>query len=129
MVWCGVVFCIIIFQLLLSPSSFFFIPLFDFIKNFSTPPFHPSSSSSSLTLLPPHPLSRSMSFLPLSPSPPQGEVYNVEIALDLKELNSITRQRQSVRDNLEKSIAFYEATNVRPDVYIQTGKVRLLCVF
>ena len=52
-----------------------------------------------------------------------GEVYNVEIALDLKELNSITRQRQTVRDSLEKAIAYYEATNMRPEVFIQTGKV------
>ena len=58
-----------------------------------------------------------------SPSVHPGEVYNVEIALDLKELNSITRQRQSLRGSLEKAIAYYEATNVRPEVFIQTGKV------
>ena len=51
-------------------------------------------------------------------------MYNVEIALDLKELNSITRQRQSLRGSLEKAIAYYEATNVRPEVFIQTGKVK-----
>lgn len=50
----------------------------------------------------------------------------MEIALDLKELNSITRQRQAVRDSLEKAIAYYEATNIRPEVFIQTGKVRRL---
>ena len=54
-----------------------------------------------------------------------GEVYNVEIALDLSELNALTAQRQSVRDALEKAIAAYEATNVRPQVYIQTGKVTM----
>ena len=81
-----------------------------------------------LSLLIPHPLPR-----PLTPrtctctrTHAIGEVYNVEIALDLKKLNSMTRQRQSVRDSLEKAIAYYEATNIRPEVFIQTGKVRLI---
>ena len=44
------------------------------------------------------------------------QVFNVEIALDLSELNALTAKRQSVRDKLEKAIAAYEATNVRPQV-------------
>ena len=44
------------------------------------------------------------------------QVYNVEIALDLSELNALTAQRQGVRDALEKALAAYEATNVRPQV-------------
>ena len=44
------------------------------------------------------------------------QVFNVEIALDLSELNALTAERQSVRDKLEKAIAAYEATNVRPQV-------------
>ena len=35
--------------------------------------------------------------------------------------------RAQVRDSLEEAIAEYEATNVRPKVYIQTGKV-CVCV-
>jgi hypothetical protein len=31
-----------------------------------------------------------------------GEVFNVEIALDLSELNALCAQRQGVRDSLEK---------------------------
>ena len=54
-----------------------------------------------------------------------GEVFNVEIALDLSELNALTAKRQSMRDKLEKAIASYEATNVRPQVYLQTGNVSL----
>ena len=79
------------------------------------PPYLPPSFPPPFTSLP-H---------PPSPPPSVGEVYNVEIALDLKELNSITRQRQSLRGSLEKAIAYYEATNVRPEVFIQTGKVTI----
>ena len=49
-----------------------------------------------------------------------GQVFNVEIALDLSQLDSLSSQRKSVRYNLEKAIAEYEATNIRPKVYIQT---------
>ena len=52
-------------------------------------------------------------------------MFNVEIALDLSELNALTAKRQSMRDKLEKAIAAYEATNVRPQVYLQTGNVSL----
>jgi hypothetical protein len=54
-----------------------------------------------------------------------NEVYNVEIALDLKELNSMTKKRKEIRDSLEKAIAYYEATNIRPECFIQTGKFSL----
>ena len=49
-----------------------------------------------------------------------GEVYTVEIALDLKELNRLSRERQNVRNKLEKAIASYEATGERPKKYVQT---------
>ena len=54
-----------------------------------------------------------------------GEVYFVEIALDLTDLNKLNDERKAVRDRLEQSIAFYEATNTRPLVYIQTGNLTL----
>ena len=49
-----------------------------------------------------------------------GEVYNVEVALDLTELNNLSNQRKSLRDKLEKAIAMYEATSNRPKLYVQT---------
>ena len=48
-----------------------------------------------------------------------GEVYNVEVALDLSELNALSRHRKTIRNKLEKAIAIYEATNQRPIAYIQ----------
>ncbi len=54
-----------------------------------------------------------------------GQVYNVEVALDLSQLDNLSSQRKSVRYNLEKAIAEYEATNIRPKVYIQTKEFTL----
>ena len=48
-----------------------------------------------------------------------GEVYCVEVTLDLRELNAINYERKGIRDKLEKAIAFYEATNERPETLIQ----------
>ena len=39
-----------------------------------------------------------------------GEVYSVEVALDLNELEALTNQRRDVRDMLEKAIAVWKAT-------------------
>lgn len=52
-----------------------------------------------------------------------GDVYTVEVALDLSELNSLCSQRKDVVSSLEKAIAYYEAKNERPKVYIQTGNI------
>ena len=48
-----------------------------------------------------------------------GEVYCVEVTLDLRELNALNYERKVIRDKLEKAIAFYEATNDRPETLIQ----------
>lgn len=50
-----------------------------------------------------------------------GQVYHVEVSLDIAELNDMNYQRKDIRWRLEKAIAFYEATNERPTVYIQTS--------
>lgn len=54
-----------------------------------------------------------------------GEVYSVEVSLDLKKLNAICSERRNVRDSLEEALATYEATNIRPTIYINTGNVTL----
>jgi hypothetical protein len=41
-----------------------------------------------------------------------GDVYSVEVALDLNELEALTTQRRNVRDALEKSIAIWKATGI-----------------
>lgn len=43
-----------------------------------------------------------------------SNVYSVEIALDLTELNAMTMERRQIRDELEKSIAITKALNKRP---------------
>jgi len=53
------------------------------------------------------------------------DVYTVEVALDLNELNNLVEERKAIRDKLEKVIAAYEATNTRPKVYIQTGNITI----
>lgn len=50
-----------------------------------------------------------------------GQVYHVEIALDLKQLDSLNAKRKRLRDKLEKAIAHYEATDQRPETYVHTG--------
>jgi hypothetical protein len=40
-------------------------------------------------------------------------------------LNNLTKKRKEIRDSLEKAIAYYEATNIRPECFIQTGKFSL----
>jgi hypothetical protein len=49
-----------------------------------------------------------------------GEVYSVEVALDLNELEALTTQRRNVRDALEKSIAIWKATGIHNLCYIET---------
>jgi len=51
------------------------------------------------------------------------DVYCVEIALDIHELDAINRKRKRVRDKLERAIAHYEAKNERLEVYARTNKV------
>lgn len=48
-----------------------------------------------------------------------GEIYCVEVTLDLRELNALNYERKVIRDKLEKAIAYYEATNERPETLIQ----------
>ena len=49
-----------------------------------------------------------------------GEVAHVEVALDLGELQSMIYKRQNTRNALEKAIAIYETTKVRPMTYAKT---------
>lgn len=43
-----------------------------------------------------------------------GDIYAVEVSLDLHELDSLVATRGKIRDKLEKSIAIYNATGKRP---------------
>ena len=52
-----------------------------------------------------------------------GDVYTVEVAVDLKVLNQKCRERKKIRDKLESAIAYYEAKGVRPIVSVPTGKI------
>jgi hypothetical protein len=47
-----------------------------------------------------------------------NEVYSVEIALDLNELEDLTNQRKKIRHNLEKSVALWKATEIRPTIWL-----------
>lgn len=46
------------------------------------------------------------------------DIYSVEIALDLNELEDLTNQRKKIRHNLEKSIALWKATDIRPTIWL-----------
>jgi hypothetical protein len=48
-----------------------------------------------------------------------GDVYSVDLALDLNELDALTSQRRNVRDMLEKSIAIWKATGNRPTKWVK----------
>ena len=48
-----------------------------------------------------------------------NEVYNVEVALDLTELDHLSYCRKLIRDKLEKAVATYEATGERPNAYVK----------
>lgn len=49
------------------------------------------------------------------------DVYTVEIALDIKELDDMNAKRKRIRHKLEKAIAYYEAVNERKVIYAYTG--------
>jgi hypothetical protein len=46
-----------------------------------------------------------------------GDVYTVEVALDLNELENVNNKRKTIRDKLEKVIAIYEARNERKNIH------------
>eukprot|EP00981_Chlorochromonas_danica_P012618 scaffold5218_cov150-Ochromonas_danica.AAC.10 len=50
-----------------------------------------------------------------------GEVFGVEIALDLKDLEDLTARRKEVRNALEKAIALFQATGRRPLIWLPMG--------
>ena len=50
-----------------------------------------------------------------------NDVYTVEIALDLTDLDAKNAKRKRLRHKLEKAIAHYEARNERPLVYAKVG--------
>lgn len=54
-----------------------------------------------------------------------GDVFTVEVALDLRGLNSLISQRKRIRDKLEKAIALYVTTAQRPTVSIKTGAITI----
>lgn len=47
-----------------------------------------------------------------------GDVYHVEVAMDLSDLNALCKRRHNVRDTLEKEIARYYAAGQRPQAVI-----------
>ena len=51
-----------------------------------------------------------------------GDVYTVEVAVDIHELDRKCQERKRIRDKLESAIAFYEAKNKRLEVNIRTGR-------
>lgn len=53
-----------------------------------------------------------------------GEVFCIEVALDLRELNAMTSKRKLIRDKLERAIAEYHVdAPKRPQVVIKTGAI------
>lgn len=48
------------------------------------------------------------------------QVYAVELAYDLNELDQLILQRRSVRDRLEKSVALWKATGIRPTIQVSS---------
>ena len=61
-----------------------------------------------------------------------GDVHSVEVALDLKELDMMTRHRRHIRDSLEKAIALSKATGrhqlqwIRKDFYEHTSPLNVV---
>lgn len=54
-----------------------------------------------------------------------GEVFTVEVALDLRQLNKLVGKRKSIRGNLEMAIAHYLATHQRLIVNGYTRKMKI----
>lgn len=54
-----------------------------------------------------------------------GEVFSVEVALDLRELHKLVEKRKSIRGNLEMAIAHYLATHQRLVVNGYTRKMTI----
>ena len=112
----------------------------------STPPsFHPlplPPSPTPLPTLPPSsiPLPLPPPFAPssilylslLPPSTPRSctdDVFSVEVALDLNELEALTTQRRDVRHQLEKAIAVWKATGASfLALYISVTVLLCCCV-
>ena len=53
-----------------------------------------------------------------------GDVYTVEVAVDILELDRKCQERKRVRDKLESAIAYYEAKNKRLQVHVPTGRIQ-----
>lgn len=51
-----------------------------------------------------------------------GEVYSIQIACDLSQLDNMIAERRRTRDALEKAIAIKEATQKRPHVWIASDE-------
>jgi len=49
-----------------------------------------------------------------------GDIYAVEVALDLNELDRVVLQRRQIRDRLEKLIAEFKINNVRPTIIVSS---------
>lgn len=47
-----------------------------------------------------------------------SQIQHVEVALDLGELEAVSRHRRRIRDALEKSIALFKATGLRPEIWV-----------
>ena len=53
-----------------------------------------------------------------------GQVHSVEIALDISELDTLTVERRSVRNKLEKEIAVLKASGRRPSILVSADFYR-----
>jgi hypothetical protein len=52
-----------------------------------------------------------------------GEVYSIQLACDLSQLDALVAERKTVRDRLEKAIAFKEATAKSPTMWVASDEV------
>lgn len=52
-----------------------------------------------------------------------GEVYSIQLACDLSQLDALVAERKTVRDRLEKAIAINEATGSRPTMWLAIDEV------
>lgn len=52
-----------------------------------------------------------------------GEVYSIQLACDLSQLDALVAERKTVRDRLEKAIAINEATSSRPTMWLAVEEV------
>ena len=53
-----------------------------------------------------------------------GQVYGVQMTLDLSELEACVQRRSGVRNQLERAVAVWEATGVRPRTWVSQSRAQ-----